>query len=315
MNSNFTEVNKWIRNNMKLLSIILSLLIPFSLTLADSKPKVLKPKNANSKITIIISGKNRTYYPVKFNNPTIVTVKGPGKLKIITRAQINSQTQNPLDYAVYYKINGAQKIDANFKSIKLDSKTKFKDESLGFPGTGENIVIELSRGENTIELWHAVEKPVLYARFLFTETKGKKIDWVSMSPIFPNEPVSLVTNEEAVTYYRYSENKPLKIKVTGPTTLKVLSRIENHYQMKGRINYRLQVKEDGTVKNTYQLSSVRSDVTVYKNGGGKTPGKANEIVITVPGGTHIYEVSPLDKDKNSILARILFPKKDVKLKE
>lgn len=315
MNSNCTDVNKWIRNNMKLLSIILSLLIPFSLTLAGSNTKVLKPKNANSKTTIIISGKNINYYPVKFDNPIIVTAKGPGTLKIITRAQIFSQTQNPLDYAVFYRINGTQKIDANFKSIKRDSKTKFKDESLGFPGTGENIIIELTRGENTIELWRAAENPVLYARFLLTEIKEKKINWVSMSPMFPNEPVSLVTNEEAVTYYRYSEKKPLKIKVIGPTTLKVLSRIENHYQMKGRINYRFQVKEDGTVKNTYQLSSVRSDVTVYKNGGGKTPGKANEIVITVPGGTHIYEVSPLDKDKNSILARILFPKKDVKLKE
>jgi hypothetical protein len=315
MNSNCTDVNKWISNNLKLLLIVLSLLIPFSFTLAGSNTKVLKPKNANSKTTIIISGKNRSYYPLRFDNPTIVTAKGPGTLKIITRAQINSQSKNALDYTIFYRINGTEKINADFKSIERDRKAKFKDKSLGFPGTGESIEVELSRGDNTIELWRAAENPGLYARFLFTEIKGKRIVWVSMSPMIPNEPVSLVTNEEAVTYYRYSEKKPLKIKVTGPTTLKVLSRIENHYQMKGRINYRLQVKEDGTVKNTYQLSSVRSDVTVYKKGCGKTPGKANEIVITVPGGTHIYEINPLDKDKSSILAKILFPKKDVKLKE
>ncbi len=47
----------------------------------------------------------------------------------------------------------------------------------------------------------------------------------------------------------------------------------------------------------------------------ETPGKAKEILITVPGGTHVYEILPLDKDKDSILGKVLFPKKDVKLKE
>ena len=85
--------------------------------------------------------------------------------------------------------------------------------------------------------------------------------------------------------------------------------------MKGRINYRVQVKEDGEIKNTYLLSSVRSEVTSYKKDGEKIPGKAKEIVISVPGGTHIYKIIPLDEDKNSILGRILFPKNDMKLEE
>jgi len=85
--------------------------------------------------------------------------------------------------------------------------------------------------------------------------------------------------------------------------------------MKGVINYRLQVKEDKSVKNTYMLNCIGSDVTTYKKTNGKVPGKANEIVINVPDGTHLYEIVPLDKDKNTVLARILFPKQDVKLEE
>ena len=281
--------------------------------MAGSNSKVIKPKNASSKTKIIIWGKSRIYYPLTFDHSTIVTIKGPGKLKVITRERI--QSQNPLDYVVYYSINGEQKNKIDFNNIYRDKKATFKDSKLGYPGRAGIFSIELGRGENTIEFWRSNEKPLIDARFLFTESKEKKIKWVSMSPLFPNEPVSLVTNEEVYTYYRYTETRPLRVKVTGPTTLRVLNRIENHYQMKGRINYRIEVKEDKTVKNTYQLNSVRSDVTVYKKGCGKTPGKANEIIITVPGGTHLYQISPLDKDKNSILARILFPKKDVKLKE
>ena len=298
---------------MKSLLIIFLVFASTFTALAGSNTKVLKPKNATSKTTIIIWGKNRTYYPLTFNHPAIVTVEGPGTLKIITRERI--QLTKPQDYSIYYSVNGTQKNNVDFSNVNKDSKASFKDKKLGFPGTAGIFSIELGRGENTIEFWRNNEKLLVDARFLFTPLREKKIKWVSMSPLFPNEPVALVTNEEVYTYYRFTENKPLKIKVTGPTTLRILNRIENHYQMKGRINYRLQVKEDKKVKNTYQLSSVRSDVTFYKKRCGKTPGKANEIIITVPGGTHFYEISPLDKDKSSNLARILFPKKDVRLKE
>jgi hypothetical protein len=298
---------------MKLLIVILVFSVSFSLIPASTNTKAIRPQNADSKIAVIISGKSRTYYPLEFSHPTVVSVKGPGTLKIITRERI--QSQNPQDYIIYYSVNGAQKIQVNFNNIKIDSKASFSDTKLDFPGEAGIFSIELTRGENSVEFLCSNENPIIYARYLFTGTKDKKVNWVSMSPLYPNEPVSLITNEEVLTYYRFTEKKPLKIKITGPTTLKILNRIENHYQMKGRINYRIQIKEDDAVKNTYQLSSIRSDVTVYKKGSSKTPGKANEIIISVPGGTHIYEVSALDKDKNSVLARILFPKKDVKLKE
>jgi len=120
-----------------------------------------------------------------------------------------------------------------------------------------------------------------------------------------------VTNEDVVSYYRYSSAKPLKVRITGPTTLRVLNRVEFDYKMKGQLNYRVEVKEDRNVKNTYMLCTDRSDITRYKKDGKRTPGKAKEIVISVPSGTHTYEIITLDKC--SVLGRILFPKKDIKL--
>ena len=101
----------------------------------------------------------------------------------------------------------------------------------------------------------------------------------------------------------------------GPTQLRVLTRIENHYHMKGRIHYRVQVKEDSRIVNTYQLSSRRSEITMYRENTELIPGKACEFVINVPKGKHIYEVTPLDKDKSTVLGRILFPEKDVSNEE
>ena len=66
--------------------------------------------------------------------------------------------------------------------------------------------------------------------------------------------------------------------------------------------------------NTYQLSSRRSEIAVCKNKKDFVPGKANEFIIDVPEGKHTYELTPLDKDKNTILGRSMIVKKDVKNK-
>lgn len=300
---------------LKYLILILILFVPWNSISPDSKTKVLKPKNATTKIKTIISGKSRNYYPISKTNPSLVSVKGPGKLRVITRVQFISDAFDELDYIVCYKIDGIMMEDAVFKNVKRSSNAIFRNEIYGVPGDGKDLILELGMGEHTIELSCGAELPNFSARYLFTKTKEKKIDWVSKSPLFPNEPVDLVNEENVIHYFRFSNNKPLKVKITGPTIVRILNRLENHYYMKGRINYRVQVKEDGEIKNTYLLSSVRSEVTSYRKGGEKIPGKAKEIVISVPGGTHTYEIIPLDEDKNSILGRILFPKNDIKLEE
>jgi hypothetical protein len=295
----------------KIFFLILVFLAGTVLCSAAPKTKVLIPKYANGPISIDVSGKSYKYYPLSVDEPSILTTRGPGKLKIITRGMISSQDEGRLNYSVYYRINGARKVKVEFNSVKPDGKASFKDASLGLPSVGGNIMIELARGEHTIELWSGSENLQIITRTLFTEIKEKKIDWVSLSPMYPNEPVSLATYEDVVSYYRYSSAKPLKVKITGPTTLRVLNRVEFDYRMKGKLNYRIEVKEDKKVKNTYMLCTDRSDVTRYKKDGKRTPGKANEIVISVPSGTHTYEIITLDKC--SVLGRILFPKKDIKL--
>lgn len=291
--------------------LILSFFVIQITALGAPKTKVLIPKNASSSVFIIVANESYKYYPLLNKEALLLTTRGPGKLKIITRCQLVSKDQNDLDYIVYYRINGGNKIKVDFNNVNADEKSKFKNAASGYPTVGENILVELSRGENSIELWSGSEEIKIFTRSLFTATKEKKIDWVSLSPSYPNQPVSLVTDEDIVTYFRYSSDKPMKIKIYGPTTLRILNRVEFDYKLKGKLNYRVEVREDKKLKNTYMLCSDRSDVTKYRNDGKRTPGKANEIYITVPSGVHSYEIITLDK--YLILGRILFPKKDIRL--
>ena len=92
-----------VHTNKKLLTflVVISLSI---LCFTFAKTKVLVPKNARAPIIINISNKSLKYYPLSVDEATILSARGPGKLKIITRGHLNSQSDQTLNYEVYYRI-------------------------------------------------------------------------------------------------------------------------------------------------------------------------------------------------------------------
>ena len=282
---------------------------------AKSKSTYLKPKNVKTKYATIISGKTRYYYPINFKNPTILTVRGPGELRIITRAIFSPDENEEVNYEIRYNIDGGKEKKKTMKYVVRSKKATFKDGSLGVPGELKDFKIKLKRGYHTIELKRKEELPKINARFGFTASKIKKKEWIALAPLSPTEPVDLIVHESEVNYYRFSTEKPLKVEIIGPTELRILTRVENNYDMKSGISYRLQINKDNKVINTYMLYSKRSEVATYKDNGKLVPGKAREIYIEVPKGKQVFEIVPLDPTDSSLLAKILFPKNDAELKD
>jgi hypothetical protein len=279
------------------------------------KSKFMKPTNHLKKVTTIVSEKSRSYYSLNHEKPSVISVRGPGILRVITRGRFVPNADAKIKYDVFYTLDGGGQQKEKMSDVVRSKNATYLKGTLGVPGQLKDFEIELGRGDHTIEfLLKDLEVPVA-VRYKFTPTKAKKQEWIVYSPVQPSYPVDLISRETTVNYYRFSIEKPLIVEINGPTMLRVLTRIENHYHMKGRIHYRVQVKENDKVINTYQLSSRRSEVAVYKDDHDLIPGKACEFVIDVPKGRHTYEILPLDQDKSSVLGRLLFPKKDVKLEE
>jgi len=301
-------------NFQKLPVFILTVSVLNCINSVKAQTKTLRPENEKDKLALFESGKSQTYYKLLQADPSILLIKGPGKLQVLTRILINND--NKLSgYNIFYSIDGGSYNKLRYSRIESSDKVKNLSNVPGVPSSINMNEIEFSPGDHSLEVKAEKDAPVVVARFIFNKIKEKKVKWVMLSPISPNDPVDLVTKENIIHYYRFSEKKPLKIRINGPTTLRVLTRFENHFNMKGRIDYRIQLKEDGKLARTYLLSSIFSEVTTYKKDLKLIPGKAREFYIQVPPGKHIYTLTPMDKDKNTILARVLFPKKDVKLEE
>lgn len=280
---------------------------------SSGNSRYLKPTNFQNKIITNIADNSRSYYSLDIEQASIISVKGPGILKVRSRGRFVPKEEDKISYEIVYSLNGAEQESLKINSIHRSEQATYKDGSLGKPGQLRDFEIILGRGNHTIKFYLAGNEIPVAVRYQFIPTKPKKQVWIAYSPVQPSEPVELVSREESTKYFRFSEDRPLKIEVNGPTELRILTRIENHYDMRGRILYRLQVKEGEEIINTYQMSSRRSEVAAYKDDKNLIPGKACEFVIEVPKGRHIYCVIPMDKDKNTVLGRCLLPKKDVGL--
>ncbi len=295
--------------------LILVFISMVSVAQTNRKSRHLKPSNFQKRVTTLVSGKTRYYYALSSNKSSLVTLRGPGKLRMITRGRFKPGEAEKINYTILYSVDGSIQKQFSASNVERSKSDTYSDGKLGIPGDSKSFEIELGRGDHSIEFKIQDEKIPVAARYIFIPAKVKKQVWIAFSPLRPSEPVDLITKEESITYYRFAKEKPLKIEVNGPSELRVLTRIENHYQMRGRIHYRVQVLEDQKVINTYQLSSSRSGVTVYKDNTELVPGKGCEFVIDVPKGRHSYTIFPLDEDKSTLLGRLLIPKKDVKLEK
>ena len=301
---------------MKQLQIILLILIMTSSAIiaqTSRKTRTLKPDNYRKRISTIIDGKTRHYYSLSSEKTSVINVKGPGKLRILTRGRFVPKQNNSIDYKIKYIVNGAEEVEFEASSVKRSKQATYLNGSLGVPGQLESFEIKLERGYHTIEFKIENNNVPVAVKYKFVQTKAKKQKWLPYSPKSSAEPIYLISRESTTNYYRFLPEKPLVIEINGPTELRVLTRSENQFNMKGRIHYRLQIKENNEVINIYQLTSKPSEITTYKYNKELIPGKAAEFVIIVPKGKHRYEIIPLDKDKKSILARLFIPEKDVKL--
>lgn len=278
----------------------------------SSKHKYLKPVNSKDPVSVVIKGKAKDYYTIKTKQATQIKLTGPGKLRLLTRGQFLPGQAGKMKYEIIYTIDGGTPNILKANAVARSIDATYIIGTMGVPAQLVDFEILLGPGQHNIDFKLNKNNSPVAARFAFTPAKSRKKDWIAISPSNNQEVVELATKEILTSYYRFSPEKPLKVEINGPTELQVLTRAEFQYKMRGAIHYRIQVKMDNKVINTYQLSSKRSEIATYKNDKKLVPGKGNEFVINIPRGKHTIEMIPLDKDKNSILGRILIPKKDVK---
>ncbi len=283
------------------ISLIILGLISFSGIAADYS--LLKPNKHGKVLKIQVKGKNWTYYKLDRKNSLEFSVEGPTKIRFITRLDMQEyKSGEKIDYTIYVKQDGRK---THFtRSAVISKGIEFGNETGGKIGTGEDIHFEIPEGKHIIRLYLGKkDDSVVYIRPLKERrqvSSGSKR--VAMNPKKFTSLVKIIVKEREYDYFRVGENDSLQLSIIGPATVKTIARLEYDITMNGERKYRIQVLEDGKLKNTFLLNTVLSEIAVYKeDSANKILSRGEIFFIEVPGGEHIYTFKVLDSGRSAVL--------------
>lgn len=288
---------------MKKILLIFALLAFIISVEGKAKYTFIKPDKHGKIVKIQVKGKNWTYYRLDNKHSLELNIKGPTTLKMISR--LNMRGRKPgekIDYKMYCILNDKK---THFtKSAVISKGIEFGHSGEGSIGTGEAFYLNLPSGENKVKIYLGKkDESIVYIRPLkeldrvISGTKRVAID-----PAEYTREVMILVKESEYDYFRVGNKDSLDLKIIGPATLRVMSRLEYDITMNGEKKYRMQVYEDGGLKNTFLLNTIISQSAVYAEpNANKILSRADDFFIEVPAGEHSYTFLVLDSGRSALL--------------
>jgi len=272
---------------------------------------VHKPRgDKNEKIQLIIKGKNRTYYKLLEDGITYKSIgkkfeKGDSiKIGIYSRSVKSPTGKKDKNYGFTIQLDNQKPITIKYK--KPGSKVTSKDRPgwiytksgywfiyLPYKEKGYKINIKPLKGNSVVYLRltsNVLEKKGDFSQVL--KTVNRQDRWRIMTKSEKSD------NDKTRYWYPLRGKNQLQYEINGPTSVKVLSRVEFK---NGSISddYMLRIREDGFDLGTYYFTTEKSPVsTVGKTG--NTVSKWRSVWLNIPEGRHFYTLTlPENFESNS----------------
>jgi hypothetical protein len=264
-----------------------------------------------------VEGKDRAYWKLAAGSELSATVNGPAVLRVTGRSPWKSKFKDKpvtLAWSLDGKPGGTlshpvkrsatvrlhpPKDDANIanpaKWPRLSGS--FTDE-IRIPFGTHKVALSVQEAPGDHVLLRLTRKAINPV------PKGGTID---LLPTGHSRTRDVVVKDSRSTYQVLASGEDLSLDVTGPTMVKVISRLDWNTSMAGRQKYQLKVYEDGTLKSTWVLRGSHSGQAVYAGKDDSTPARGELVYIEVPAGRHSYKVKFQDSGREVNL-RFLMPR-------
>ncbi len=272
----------------------------------------LKPLNGKP-VTVQLKSKQHLYHVVTKAEPIKLEVNGPVKLDVLTRLAMSPAAKGNVAYAIVITENGKQV--KKYKTTTALSAVTFLEDPSGV-GKGRKCGLVVPEGEHTYTFaLESDEADHCALRFtvsgkgnLARAMKGKS---VRLEPLSYDRVATALVAEKLITYYVASREKPIQLRVYGPTDVAVDVRLNFDAKMVGKQSYTLTVAEGSKTLLTAPLVATKSVGASYQDWKEVVPGKINRIRLVVPDGEHIYQIALKEGQARSASLKFSIPEKSV----
>jgi len=123
--------------------------------------------------------------------------------------------------------------------------------------------------------------------------------------------LTLIYNEKRLDFHLATVAKPVKLRVIGPTRLRMVTRLIYGSTMKGTQKYALALALDQNSLKPEEFSTSKAINSQFEEESDWVPGKSRTAYIVIPDGEHELTVTPQATDAPGVALRFTLPAEDV----
>ncbi len=257
-------------------------------------------------LTVTVNEKPRIYFRVSLDSPLVLTVEGPGRLKLVSRAELPRGGARSVSYRVRVVEKGkVLREQATESSAAAGAQSAQGDAILC---KSRNAIVELPAGNHQLTVAVSGASSVLI-RALYSSSKRGGEAMISITPVDAPRSVTVSEAQKLIPYYSVFQGKPVRLRIVGPTRLELSTRLDFDVTMRGVQPYRIAISTGGKRIRDVDLKTTKSATASYTDLKDRSASKLDRIVIPLGDGVHELSVELIEPKTGSaeVHARIPQP--------
>ena|SRR2546430_11523462 len=256
-------------------------------------------------LMVSVQEKQRIYFRVTSDSSLTVTVDGPGRLRLVSRAEVRPGLSHPISYQV--------RIEEGGKLLKEQATESSAAEGVQVADSravickSRSMAWDLPEGKHRLTISMTGAPSVLVRIFSSGPKRGGEM--ISITPVDAPRSVTVSEGEKLIPYYTALPGKPVKFRIVGPTDLELSTRLDFDATMRGTHAYRIGITKGGVRIREAQFKTTKATTASYTDLKDRSASKMDTIVISLGEGVHELSVELLDPRNGSaeIHARVPQP--------
>ncbi len=260
-------------------------------------------------MTLDIAGKQSAYYRISRDSSLFVTLSGPGTLTGIVRLITPSEMHTPVTYTLI--VSNGEKLVKTLNSTTSTSQWHWLGNSAGV-GKSRKFHVRIGDGKHRLRF---LLKNTLASGAGIRFNFDKSSPHVGESPLYPlsmREQVTVQVRERSLDYAIMDVEKPVTVRVIGPTRLRVVSRLLYSGLMKGPKQYSIVATMDKRELPVKELKTRKSFTTKIINHPEWISGRSRTFYVPIPTGEHVVSFRMSAIEAPGVALRFSIPKEDTK---
>jgi hypothetical protein len=290
------------------LGTILAIAISSGRAEGASTSRPIRPDAFLEALELKVEGKTFSYWSLDGTRPLVLTVRGPGRVRLITRL-----AQDDPDGEGSYEIVVRQGIEVVARSsFRVLPATLVEGGDVPAWGRHRNVTFRVPPGTHTYRVELGGDRSGVVAarpRFLPPRRSRRR---VSITPETYGRVLTLIRDEKEISYYLLTPDAPLKAEILGPTELQVSSRLDFDRDMKGGLHgYALEIAEGGETIRQISYEVTRSQVAAWRDRPEIVPGVVKSVRVPLGEGLHELEIRLTNTVARGVAVKLYLPAEDV----